>query len=126
MKTLTNKASIRSYLKKIKKSLAVSGNMKNSVLQAIKQDIYALENTLGRPLTEEDFEREIGTAEEVSRNIESREDIDVLKKKAYRYAKIKWICFGCALIALLAVVVAAIAIGSSDSYHTTVTTYIDD
>lgn len=126
MKMLTNKATIRRYLKKIKKVLAVSGNMKNSVLQAIRQDIYVLENTLRRPLTEEDFEKEIGTAEEVSHSIESREDIDALKKKAYRYAKIKWICFGCALIALLAVAVTAIAVASSDSYHTTVTTYVDD
>ena len=122
----TSKNIERKYLHDIKAELSCPRSVKKVFLKKIKQQMQNLQETSDKPLTRETIEAEIGTPQEIARGLESREDLERLKKKARRYTLIKWICIACLLLALLAVVITVVVIKSNDSYYTTVETHIDD
>ncbi len=115
-----NKTIIKLYLQEIEKELICSNSIKKAFIHEIKLQIAFLEERTP-DLTLEDLYREIGSPAEIAKGLETREDIENLKKKARRYthARILWAIS--ALLVLCAIVATIIVVHENDTYYSETT-----
>lgn len=107
---------VKSYLKEIKSALICSAGMKQAVLSTARQriaDLFPDTSTLSM----EELCREIGTPEEIALGLESRSDIEQLKKKAKRYKIAKITCTCLLFVAIFIAVFLSFVIVSNNEYH---------
>ena len=67
-------------------------------------------------LSVEELYKEIGTPEEIAHSLESRSDIESLKKKAKRYTIIKIFCILCSILALIGISLLIVMILLNQGY----------
>lgn len=120
----TYKKVVQSYLKEVKAALVCSRSMKQALISSLKLSISELSSDPST-LSAEELYKEIGTPEEIARSLESRSDIESLKRKAKRYTVSKILCalfLALAALALLTIVALLIVILTDQDY--TITTVI--
>ena len=106
---------VKSYLKEIKSALICSAGMKQAVLSTVRQriaDLFPDPSTLSM----EELCREIGTPKEIALGLESRSDIEQLKKKAKRY-RIAKIAYMVLLLIALLIIAFFLFLFISDKYY---------
>lgn len=87
----------------------------------MKQEISSLEDRL-TTLTLEDLYRELGDPSIISQGFDTRDDIEVLKRKARKYTRTRIICYLCAIVAVLAIAFSVVIMRENDSYHNKIST----
>lgn len=116
---IKNRKIVQGYVKELRKTLTCSNHVKKAILHEIELQVLELENRL-QVLTIDDLYNEIGSPQEIAQGFDSKTDIEKIRKNAAKYRKAKIFCLICAILVLIAVVIAFAIVSANDDYHSSI------